>query len=76
MKKKGEKKPLFGPLFSAAAFGAQCDFEFTRNYPPTINTPYEAEFCRRVMTGIVGEGNAVPQEPTPIPISMPWTAWL
>ena len=48
----------------SAAFGAQCDFEFTRNYPPTINTPYEAEFCRRVMAGIVGEGNAVPQEPT------------
>jgi len=48
----------------SAAFGAQCAFEFTRNYPPTINTPYEAEFCRRVMAGIVGEGNAVPQEPT------------
>jgi len=48
----------------SAAFGAQCTFEFTRNYPPTINTAYEAEFCRRVMAGIVGEANAVPQEPT------------
>ena len=48
----------------SAAFGAECDFEFVRNYPPTINTPYEAEFCRRVMAGIVGEGNALPQEPT------------
>ena len=48
----------------SAAFGAQCTFEFARNYPPTINTAYEAEFCRQVMTGIVGEGNAQPQEPT------------
>ncbi|MBK8666980.1 MAG: amidohydrolase [Burkholderiales bacterium] len=48
----------------SAAFGAECDFEFVRNYPPTINTPYEAEFCRRVMAGIVGEGNALAQEPT------------
>ncbi|QTD45066.1 M20 aminoacylase family protein [Ottowia testudinis] len=48
----------------SAAFGAECAFEFLRNYPPTINTPYEAEFCRRVMAGIVGEANAVPQEPT------------
>lgn len=48
----------------SAAFGAQCHFEFVRNYPPTINTAYEAEFCRRVMAGIVGADNAVAQEPT------------
>ena len=48
----------------SAAFGAQCDFRFRRNYPPTINTPYEADFARRVMAGIVGEDNALPQEPT------------
>ncbi len=48
----------------SAAFGAQCDFEFTRNYPPTINTAYETQFCRRVMAGIVGDANAVAQEPT------------
>ena len=48
----------------SAAFGAECNFEFVRNYPPTINTPYEADFARRVMAGIVGEANAVPQEPT------------
>ncbi len=47
-----------------AAFGAQCAFEFVRNYPPTVNTAYEAEFCRRVMGDIVGEGNALVQEPT------------
>ena len=48
----------------SAAFGAQCNFEFQRNYPPTINTAYEAEFCRRVMADIVGVDNAVAQEPT------------
>lgn len=48
----------------SAAFGAGCDFEFVRNYPPTINTAYEAEFCRKVMAGIVGPENALQQEPT------------
>ena len=46
------------------AFGAQCGFEFVRNYPPTVNTAYEAEFCRQVMGKIVGAENAVAQEPT------------
>ena len=48
----------------SAAFGATCDFEFVRNYPPTINTPYEADFARRVMASIVGADNALAQEPT------------
>ena len=48
----------------SAAFGASCDFRFQRNYPPTINAPYEADFCRRVMADIVGPDNALPQEPT------------
>jgi hippurate hydrolase len=47
----------------SAAFGAICDFHFHRNYPPTINTPYEADFARRVMAGIVGADNALAQEP-------------
>lgn len=46
------------------AFGARCEFEFSRNYPPTINSPKEAEFARRVMAGIVGEANVLAQEPT------------
>ena len=49
---------------TCAAFEARCEFEFVRNYPPTINTPAEAEFARRVMVGIVGEQNVLPQEPT------------
>ena len=35
---------------TCAAFGAECEFEFKRNYPPTINHPAETEFARRVMT--------------------------
>lgn len=48
----------------SAAFDATCTFEFNRNYPPTINTPYEADFCRAVMRDIVGTELAQPQEPT------------
>ena len=47
-----------------AAFEAKCDFEFHRNYPPTINSPAEADFARKVMQGIVGAEHVLPQEPT------------
>jgi hippurate hydrolase len=47
-----------------AAHEAQCEFEFVRNYPPTVNSPREAEFARRVMASIVGEDNLLVQEPT------------
>ncbi|MHB1668307.1 MAG: M20 aminoacylase family protein [Thiomonas sp.] len=40
---------------TAQAFGMQCDFEFHRNYPPTINHAAETEFARRVMSELVGE---------------------
>ena len=46
----------------AAAHGAQCDFQFIRNYPPTINSAAEANFARGVMAGIVGEENVLAQE--------------
>ncbi len=49
---------------TCAAFEATCEFEFVRNYPPTINSPAEAEFARRVMAGIVGEDKVLAQEPT------------
>jgi hippurate hydrolase len=49
---------------TAAAYGIACDFEFVRNYPPTINSPKEAEFARRVMASIVGEDKVQTQEPT------------
>jgi len=47
-----------------AAHDAQCEFEFVRNYPPTINHPMESEFARQVMAGIVGAENVLAQEPT------------
>ena len=47
-----------------AAHDAQCEFEFVRNYPPTVNHPKEAEFARQVMARIVGPENVLAQEPT------------
>ena len=49
---------------TAAAYGATCEFEFDRNYPPTINSQAEADFCRGVMESMVGADNVLPQEPT------------
>jgi hippurate hydrolase len=47
-----------------AAFDAGCEFEFTRNYPPTINHPVETEFVRGVMADVVGAENVQEFEPT------------
>ena len=49
---------------TCAAFGVTCEFEFERNYPPTINAAHEAAFCRKVMQSIVGNDNVEDQEPT------------
>jgi hippurate hydrolase len=49
---------------TCAAFGATCEFEFTRNYPPTINHVKETEFARRVLGTVVGADNVVEFEPT------------
>ena len=49
---------------ACAAHDAQCEFEFVRNYPPTVNAPAEAAFARKVMASIVGEANVLTQEPT------------
>ncbi len=49
---------------TCAAHDAVCEFEFHRNYPPTVNAPAEAAFARRVMEGIVGAEHVSPQEPT------------
>jgi hippurate hydrolase len=49
---------------TCAAFGATCDFEFDRNYPPTINSEAEATFAQQVMQDIVGSHNVLVQEPT------------
>jgi amidohydrolase len=49
---------------TCAAFGAECEFEFVRNYPPTINHPQETEFVRGVMADVVGAENVQEFEPT------------
>ena len=46
------------------AFDMTADFAFKRNYPPTINSAPEAEFCRQVMAEIVGSERVLAQEPT------------
>ena len=48
----------------ASAFGTQCEFQFMRNYPPTINSAAETAFARQVMASIVGAENVLAQEPT------------
>ena len=49
---------------TCAAFGALCEFEFQRNYPPTVNHTAEAAFARQVMAEVVGEPHVRAQEPT------------
>ncbi|MFC3109175.1 M20 aminoacylase family protein [Undibacterium arcticum] len=39
---------------TAAAFGAELDFSFHRNYPPLINHPKETAFAVEVMQAVVG----------------------
>jgi amidohydrolase len=48
----------------SAAHDCECEFEFVRNYPPTVNWPKETEFARKVMASIVGDANVLVQEPT------------
>jgi hippurate hydrolase len=49
---------------TAAAFGADCDFEFRRNYPPTINHAAEAAFVAEVMRETVGAADTLAFEPS------------
>ena len=49
---------------TCAAFEAQCEFRFTRNYPPTVNHAAETEFVKRVLGTVVGTDNVLPFEPT------------
>jgi amidohydrolase len=49
---------------TCAAFGATCEFQFRRNYPPTVNHPAETAFARQVLADIVGAEQVLSQEPT------------
>jgi metal-dependent amidase/aminoacylase/carboxypeptidase family protein len=43
-----ERRMKRGGRAHLRAFGAQCEFEFHRNYPPTSTTPAETDFVRQV----------------------------
>lgn len=49
---------------TAAAFECTAEFEFKRNYPPTINHEAETAFARRVLGEVVGAENVLDFEPT------------
>ena len=50
---------------TCAAHGAEAEFDFHWNYPPTVNDVKEAEFAATVMDDIVGADNVVRNlEPT------------
>jgi hippurate hydrolase len=49
---------------TCAAFGARCEFQFHRNYPPTINHSAEVAFVREVMRDVAGPANTLEFEPT------------
>ncbi|GAC1329137.1 MAG: M20 aminoacylase family protein [Collimonas sp.] len=50
---------------TAAAFGAEVEFRFHRNYPPLVNHVKETAFAVEVLQAMVGNGNVNPQvEPT------------
>jgi hippurate hydrolase len=41
----------------AAAHGVLATLDYRRGYPPSVNTPAQAERCRRVLVDLVGEAN-------------------
>ncbi|HWW99220.1 M20 aminoacylase family protein [Collimonas sp.] len=50
---------------TAAAFGAEVEFRFHRNYPPLVNHAKETAFAVEVLQAMVGSDNVNPQvEPT------------
>ncbi len=59
-----ERRMLAMAESTAAAFECGCDFEFVRNYPPTINHQAETAFARRVLGEVVGNDNVLEFEPT------------
>ncbi len=46
------------------AFEASCEFNFRRNYPPTINHAAESQFVRGALCELVGADNVSEFEPT------------
>ncbi|MFT3778751.1 MAG: M20 aminoacylase family protein [Ottowia sp.] len=48
---------------TAATYGAECDFAFTRLYPSTVNHAAETAFVREVLADLVGPERLLPQTP-------------
>src|SRR6478736_4781299 len=48
----------------AQTFELECEFQFRRNYPPTINHPAETAFVGEVLSDLVGAENVQEFEPT------------
>lgn len=46
------------------AFETHCEFEFRRNYPPTVNHQRESDFVREMLGGVVGAHGVKEFEPT------------
>ena len=46
------------------AHGMECEFNFKRNYPTTVNHSQPTVIARQVMSEIVGAENVLPQQPT------------
>lgn len=49
---------------TCAAYGAQCEFEFVRNYPATVNHAAETQFVKNTLSDMVGAANVQEFEPT------------
>jgi amidohydrolase len=49
---------------TCAAFEAECEFSFTREYPATINHVAETGFARRVLAEVAGNENVLEFRPT------------
>ena len=49
--------------YTAAAYGARCDFQFNRLYPATVNQAYETAFAREVLVELLGAERVVAQAP-------------
>jgi len=49
---------------TCAAFEAQCEFEFERQYPPTVNHAAETDFIRSVLGNLAGAQNVHEFRPT------------
>lgn len=48
----------------ARGFGMECEFDFKRNYPPTINSRDEAHFIHEVASSVLGAHHVHKQVPT------------